>query len=280
MQSLDNKVHTKDQVQDIVGSGIPIIGEIPFINDKNSLNKIFSSTSRSVITESFRILISNLNFTLFNNEKKSNEKVILVTSTIKGEGKTIVSVNLAANLSLNNSRVLLLGSDLRNPQIHKFLGVDKNVPGISDLIVNEDLDWQDIKIKSNNIDIIVSGKIPPNPTELLSSNRFKQLVNLFRKNYDYIVVDSAPCLLVSDTFQISKIVDSTIYVVRSNFTENKLVKYIEDSNNQNKFNGLNIVINSVGSSNSYSYAYKYGYGYGYKYGYNYGYGYGYGSNKN
>ena len=125
----------------------------------------------------------------------------------------------------------------------------------------------------------MSGTIPPNPTELLTSDKFKKLINLVKNKYDHIIIDSAPCLLVSDTIEISRLADITLYVFRANYTASNLVDYIRDSKKKQKLNNINLVINSVGNSQTYGYkyGYQYGYQYGYKYSYNYGYGYGYGN---
>ena len=157
------------------------------------------------------MLIANLNFVLFN--KKNLNNVILVTSSIKGEGKTIVSVNTASLISAKFNKVILIGADLRNPQIHKFLDVDKSTKGLSDYIYKDDLEWKKLILKRNNLDILLSGTIPPNPTSLLSSDKFANLINEIKSEYDYVIIDSAPCLLVSDTFEISKYVDTTLYIV-------------------------------------------------------------------
>ena len=267
---IDNKIHTKKQLTSRLPN-IPVIGEIPFIANKENLLKIFNNRSRNPLFESIRIMVANLNFTNLENKSKGN--IFLVTSSIKGEGKTIVSVNTAASLSKNNNNVLLLGADLRNPQIHKFIGLSKSKKGISDYIYNDNLNWESCIIKNEKFDILLSGTIPPNPTELLSSQKFNRFIDEIKKIYDYIIIDSAPCLLVSDTFEISKFVDSTIYVTRSNFSNLVLCDFIKECHINKKLKNINIVLNSVG--NSQSYGYKYGYQYGYKYGYNYGYGYGY-----
>jgi len=132
--------------------------------------------------------------------------------------------------------------------------------------------------KFENLDILFSGAIPHNPTALLSSNIFKNLLSLLKNDYDYIIIDSAPCLLVSDTFQFIEYADSVVYLFRANYTDSKIVEFINETYQSKKIKNFNIVINAVG--NSASYGYKYGYQYGYKYGYNYGYGYGYSAENN
>ena len=165
----------------------------------------------------------------------------------------------------------MIGTDLRNPQIHRYLNIDKNFNGLADLIYDNEVKVDDVIIKHNNLDIILSGAIPPNPTTILSSDKFKNLINDLKKSYDYIILDTAPCLLVSDTFELSNLADLTLYVVRSNHSEKSLLDFIEDCNKKNKMKNMNIVFNAVGANKSYDYKYSYGY----KYAYNYGYGYGY-----
>lgn len=277
---LDTKIHTKEQLKKLANE-IPIIGEIPYIKNNNELKEIIKSKSRNPIAESVRMVAANLNFVLFKDAAKQKNNLILVTSSIKGEGKTIVSVNTASVLASKFKKVLLIGADLRNPQIHKFLSLKKTTQGLSNYITGAKNSWKDMLIKDNEFDVLLSGLIPPNPTELLSSDRFKLFLDEVRSEYDYVVIDSAPCLLVSDTFEISKYVDTTLYVIRANYSEVKLMDFIHENIKIKKLSNLNLVFNGVGNSKSYgyNYSYSYGYKYGYKYGYNYGYGYGYNESK-
>tara|TARA_B100002019_G_scaffold96470_2_gene83004 strand:- start:385 stop:2748 length:2364 start_codon:yes stop_codon:yes gene_type:complete len=257
----DNKVHTRDDLNFI---GSPVLAEIPYANDEifslNNLN-IFS---RSALIESFRMLLANLSFIV----KKSTGNTILVTSTIKGEGKTLVSTYLSKLLTFRNKKVLLIGTDLRNPQIHSYLGIDKySSKGLADYLHLDDLKWEDLIIKNENLHIILSGVIPPNPAELLNSKKYTDLIESVKKSYDYIIIDSAPCLLVGDTVQMASLYDTSICVVRANHSTTDVLKFIKD--NKDIFNNLCLVLNSVGNSA------LYGYKYSYQYGYNYGYGYGY-----
>ena len=274
----DTKIHSKEQLSKLLEIDIPIIGEIPFIKSENTEGR--STTDRDQLSESIRIIIANLNFTLFNSDKGHNN-LILVTSSIKGEGKTLVSLNMASMLSSKFKKVLLVGGDLRNPQIHKFIGKDKSDLGLTNHLFNsKENNWKNSVVKYKNIDILLSGSIPPNPTELLSSKRFSDFIDEAKNLYDYVIIDSAPCLLVSDTYEISNYTDTTVYVTRSNYTDIKLIDFIQESIKSKKLRNLNIVINAVGNSNyyGYKYAYKYGYRYGYQYGYSYSYGYNYGYN--
>ena len=276
--SLDTKIHTKEQ---LVGffPNIPVVGEIPHVTDSNLLENILSADPRNQVLESFRMIVSNLGFSLFKNNLEKN-KTILVTSSVKGEGKTFISTAVA-NVMSSSGKTILIGSDLRNPQLHKHLHLDKDISGLTDFISKVGANIDDYiltDIKDAPYDVLLSGTIPPNPTELLASDKFENLLNYLKNKYDNIVIDSAPSLLVSDTFQISLKIDACLYVVRSNYTDIKLKPFIEENYNSNKLNNMNIVLNGVGNSKSYGYkyGYQYGYQYGYKYSYNYGYGYGYG----
>ena len=274
---LDTKIHTKNELENLLNPDIPIIGEIPFLHNQDMLNSFVLSESRNELAESIRMIVANLEY-IFSNHKK-NSKVILTTSTIKGEGKTICSANIASVLTTKSNKVLLVGADLRNPRLHKFINVDKNIPGLTNFLFDSTQDWKNFIVKHANLDILVSGAIPPNPTQLLSSGAFKKFIEHARTIYDYVIIDSAPCLLVSDTFEISKHCDCSVYVFRANHSDKKLTDYINNLKSNNILSpNFNIVINSVGNSQSYGYkyGYQYGYQYGYKYGYNYGYGYGYG----
>ena len=220
---------------------------------------------------------------MMNDEDKS--KVILVTSSIKGEGKTFVAVNTANMLASKRKKVLLIGCDLRNTQLHKFFNLEKNILGLSNLCANGDLNNLDKYIHKFDSDsnanpalnVMFSGPIPPNPSLLLESKYFEKIIEKLSLNYDYLILDTAPCLLVSDTFQISKFSDATLYVLRAAYTDKALSEFISENYSKNKLKRINFVLNAVGKSTSYGYKYGYQYGYKYSYGYNYGYGYGYSS---
>ena len=276
---LDDKIHTKDQLIN-TGYNIPVIGEIPYFDDLKDEN----SNNRSPIAESFRMLISNLNFVLDKKKIERRARIILVTSTIKGEGKTFISYNSAKTLAskFEKNNVLLIGADLRNPQIHKFIDFDKKTKGLSNFLSSDNKSVDEFIIKSTDgFSILLSGIIPPNPTQLLGSSKMNDLIKSLSEKYDYIVIDSAPCLLVSDTFEISAFADSTFYVCRAAHSNVKLLEFANECKQTKKLNNINFILNSVGNSGiyGYKYGYQYGYQYGYKYGYNYGYGYGYSEDK-
>lgn len=261
---LDTKLHSKDDIAEVT-TQIPVIGEIPDLRKKKNI--IFNDPNdRSPLAESFRILSSNVDYVLPVKEGEKG-KIIYCTSTIKGEGKTYVSLNLSLALSSINKKVLLIGADLRNPQIHTHISEDKQKPGLSNYLHDVDYNWQDALIsgfdKHPNHRIILSGSIPPNPAHLLTNGRFKKLIEEAREIYDYVVVDTAPTILVTDTMLISQLADVTIYITRANYTEKNLLKFSKDLSESGKLKNMAYVINSVGASKSQGYGYNYGYNYGY-----------------
>ncbi|WP_412984126.1 GumC family protein [Pontimicrobium sp. IMCC45349] len=257
---LDTKLHGKSDIEKMV-SEIPVAAEIPKI--KTGDNIFRNPNDRSVLAESFRILSSNVNYIL---PARDNAKVIFCTSTIKGEGKTFVSLNLSLALSSLNKRVLLIGADLRNPQIHSYFDIEKNKAGLSNYLHDVDFNWQSALIKGfeqhPNHDILISGSLPPNPAHLLTNGRFETLLEEAKDIYDYIIVDTAPTILVTDTLLISKFADATMYVTRADFTEKNLINHSIDLHKKNKLKNMAYVVNSVGANKSYGYNYGYGYGYG------------------
>ncbi|MCD2257634.1 GumC family protein [Psychroserpens luteolus] len=265
---LDTKLHGKEDISK-QNNKIPIIGEIPDIKKNDGL--IFRNPNdRSALAESFRILSSNVNYLmpLMKNDNEDQGKVIYCTSTIKGEGKTYISINLSLALSSLNKKVLLIGADLRNPQIHTQIDSDKNAVGLSNYLHDQSFDWKDHLVKGfdkhPNHDILLSGSIPPNPSSLLTNGRFETLIEEAKERYDYIVVDTAPTILVTDTMLISQLSDVTVYIARANFTDKKLLSFSKDLFESGKLKNMAYVINGVGNNKSYGYNYGYNYGYGSK----------------
>ncbi len=268
---LDNKIKDKNDIE-FKNSQIPVIAEMPFFKDF----KLFAvQNDRSVNAESFRILSSNVNFSLPPKENKLGQ-VILVTSSIMGEGKTFIATNLALAMASYNKKVLLIGADMRKPKLHDSLNMDKTEEGLSSYLHNYEIDWKDTIVKENpyneNLHILFSGIIPPNPSNLISNGRFEKLMDEAKTEYDYIVIDTAPTIYVNDTLLISNTADLTIYLTRHDYTEKNLVTYVDSLNENSKLKNIAFIINGIGSNA------KYGYGYNYKYSYNNGYGYGYGEN--
>ena len=277
---LNTKIYSKDDLLDLKINA-PIIAEIPqIVDDSNKL--LQSSNERSPLAESFRILSSNLNFIV--PKDINGGKVILSTSTIKGEGKTFTALNLSLTYSSLNKKVLLIGADLHNPQIHKYLNLDKSISGLTNYLIDNTFDWKSALLKLNSnleCDALLGGVIPPNPAQLLSNGNFDKLLAEARSIYDYIIVDTPPSLLVSDTLSIAHLSDVVLFVTRCNHTDKEVLNFIKDTISSEKVKNVGLVLNGLGATNSYGYGYAYNYsykyGYNYKYTYNYGYGYGYDS---
>ena len=262
---LNTKIKGKGDVVSNVGN-IPILAELPRIKGNNLV--FDNPVDRSVQSEAFRILSANVDYILPPKEHNvSKGQVIYCTSTIKGEGKTYVGMNLSLALSSINKKVLLIGADLRNPQIHNYVSKNKNEAGLSNFLHDESFDWKDGLItgfkKHPKHDILLSGSIPPNPTQLLTNGRFEQLINEAKTIYDFVIVDTAPTILVTDTLLISRLADATIYLLRADYTEKNLLEFSKGLNDSGKLKNMAYVINGVGASRSYGYSYNYGYGYGY-----------------
>ena len=260
---LNTKIKNREDVSQI-NSKIPIVGEIPIVNDKKIL---FSDPEdHSTAAEAFRILSSNVNYILPVNDGDKG-RVIFCTSTIKGEGKTFASINLSLALSSINKKVLLIGADLRNPQLHSYIKEDRHIQGLSYYLHESDCNWKDLIIKGfpkhKNHDIILSGSIPPNPANLLTNGRFNKLIEEAKNEYDYIIADTAPTLLVTDTMLVSDLADTTIYLIRPNHTEKKLLSFSKDLFESGRLKNMAYIINGIDAKKSHGYGYNYGYGYGY-----------------
>ena len=254
-ETLDTKVHTKQQIL----SEIPeasCIAEIPV----NVLeNDMVHPNDFSVFAESFRILGSNLKY-LLKAKNVINGGVILVTSSIKGEGKTTISMNTALTLA-GKSKVIIVGADIRNPQIHRFVK-GKNI-GLTDYLVSDKTNADSYIINSlvnENLDVLFSGQIAPNPNDLLDMQKFDDLIIDLKSKYDFVVLDSAPVMLVSDTLHLVENSDVVLYVVKSDFTEKEMIDFAAGFQRENGIKNMAFVLNSVKPENT-RYGKKYGYGY-------------------
>ncbi|MUP44546.1 polysaccharide biosynthesis tyrosine autokinase [Gramella sp. BOM4] len=259
---LSNKVKSREDMEKVTKE-IPVVGEIPRVTGKD--NEMIQKNDRSVLAEAFRILHTNLQYLIVNTADKQRGNTIFVTSTVKGEGKTLVSFNLATTLANTNKKVLLVGGDLRNPQLQRFEKDAREHIGVSDYLANDELDLKDLIRESNtdnpNLQLLPSGTIPPNPSELWRRNKTGEMFRELEGMYDYIIVDTAPSLLVTDTFLINKWADLTLYVVRAGYTEKKLLQFAVDSKNDGKLHDVSFVLNDVKWAN-FGYGNKYGYAYG------------------
>lgn len=254
----NNKVKTKHDVEKL-SDGIPVIGEIPQL--PRGAEEVIKPNDLTPMAEAFRILITNLKFVL---PKREGGRVVFTTSTVKGEGKTFVSVNLALTMATPSTRVIIIGSDIRNPQLQRFNPARRGLAGLTEFLYEPNTQLESIIHQSTfnpNLDVIYSGMIPPNPTELLSNGRFAVLLEELRHRYDYIIVDTAPIMLVTDTILISDLADATLYVTRSGYSEKALIEYAKGTVRDGKLVNASFVLNDV-DKDYFGYGNKYGYGYG------------------
>ena len=211
----------------------------------------------SVSAELFRSLRTNIGFMIPSAKKNP---VILVTSSVNSEGKSYVATNLAISLSLLNKKVALVGLDIRKPMLSTYLGLSSE-GCLTSYLSDDSYSIDDLVVPSefSNLDILPSGIIPPNPNELLQSDRLDQLFAELRQRYDYVIVDSAPVAMVSDTFQLSRVADMTVYVCRARYTTFDLIDFLNQVNEQKRLPNIVTVLNGVNAKNI---GYGYGYGYG------------------
>ncbi|MFI7712081.1 GumC family protein [Elizabethkingia anophelis] len=252
----NNKIKSKHDLEKL--SHVPVLGELPSVEKGEP--DIVQMNDISPMAEAFRILITNMNFIL---PKIENGKIVFVTSTVKGEGKTFTSVNLSLTLATPSKKVIIIGSDIRNPQLQRYNTSRKGLKGLTEYLYSDQTKVEDIvHVSTFNpyLDVIYSGMIPPNPTELLTNGRYEQLLKELRLKYDYIIVDTAPLMLVTDTFLISDLADATIYVSRSKYTEKALIEFANSNIDQKKIKNVGFVLNDV-NKNYFGYGNKYGYGY-------------------
>lgn len=271
-QAFKTTIDGKKDVTD--RTNIPILASIPITN---SADKLMRMASRNPVAEAMRMLRSNLRYT--------GQTVFQVTSSLPEEGKSFISTNLAIALAHVGKKVLLLGADLRKPRLRKMFGVERDrnkgvVPYIIGLNGNLESSIYHNCADIDNLDVLFSGPVPPNPSELLESDKMSELMNALRgMNYDYIIIDSSPYLPVADATTVDRYVDANIFVLRAGVADLKFIKELDNISKDGKLKNIALVLNGV-DTKSRAYGYYYGYGYG-RYGYGnkgggYGYGYGYG----
>ncbi len=262
---MNNKVQSKEDIDKM--TSIPFIGGVG--HNALATNLIVMEKPKSGVAESFRALRSNLNYFTSNKEKQ----IFMVSSSISGEGKTFTTINLATVFALSGKRTLIVGADMRRPKIYEDfqrsnqVGLSTYLSGLSEL---KDV-IQDTEIE--NLFLISGGPVPPNPSELLLTDRFDKFITGALDQFDYVIIDTPPLALVTDAFVISKFVDHTVFVLRQNYSPKEFVRSIDEYHRSGKLKSISILLNDIYKSGL-------GYGYGQAYAYHYGYGYGYGKKNN
>lgn len=260
---LNNKIIDKTDIEK--GTTAPILGFISHNSLKTEIPVL--ENPGSTLSESFRSVRTNLKYFV----KDTKCPVISVSSTISTEGKTFISVNLAAILAMSGKRVLLVGLDLRKPRIHRIFEM-KNETGLSNYLIGE-ANYEDVivKTKVKNLCFAQSGPVPPNPAELIESAEMTGFITRAKKEFDFIVIDTPPVAIVTDALLVSELTDFYIFVIRQRYSSKNTLGLVEELHKSENIKSLGIVINDINVSGYYGYGLRYGYslGYGYYYGYNY-----------
>ena len=256
-------------------TSLPVIGDIPLADEKSGSIAVFENQN-NLMSETFRNVRTNLQFMLEN-----GKNVILATSTISGEGKSFVSSNLAISLSLLGKKVVIVGLDIRKPGLNKVFNLSRKEHGITQFLTNPTVNLMDLVQPSDinrNLFILPGGAVPPNPTELLARDGLEKAIETLKTNFDYVILDTAPVGMVTDTLLIGRTADLSVYVCRADYTRKAEFTLVNELSEKNKLPNLCVVINGLDlQKKKYGYYYGYGkygkyYGYGKRYGYGYGYG--------
>ena len=256
LELFNSKVQSKEDVEKV--TTIPFTGGVGHKSGENNLEVLTSP--KTSIAESFRALRSNLNYFL----GQRDQAVIMITSSISGEGKTFTTLNLASVISLSGKKVLIVGADMRKPKLFSDFRLVNDV-GLSTYLAGI-TDFETIVQKTSylGIDLVSGGSVPPNPAELLLTEKMSDFLKEAKKRYDFIIIDTPPLAIVSDAFSLAEFADHTLFVIRQNYTPISLLRTLEDSYRLGKLKNVSIVLNDIHVSGpGYGYGYGYGFGYGY-----------------
>ncbi|MCG9793941.1 polysaccharide biosynthesis tyrosine autokinase [Flavobacterium algicola] len=238
---------------------IPLIGVVGLNTDSTEL-AVFDRP-KSALSESFRAIRSSLQF-LYKQQNVNGAKTVMVTSSVSGEGKTFCSLNIATVFALSEKKTVIVGLDLRKPKLSNEFGLSNDV-GVVNYLINQKK-VEDIINKTHipYLDVILSGPIPPNPSELILSEKMNELIDELKQQYDYIILDTPPVGLVSDALELTQYVDVTLYIVRQNFSKKEMITLLNNRLNRKELSNVSIVFNGYENKAKYGNAYGYGYGYG------------------
>lgn len=263
IQLLRYKIEGRADVERL--TKIPIIADIPVATEsaKTKADIVVHENKNNMMEEVFRSLRSNIQFAL-----KDNQKTVLFTSNTSGEGKTFIAANVAVSFALLGKKVVLVGLDIRKPRLSELFGINDTETGITKLLMHDNPSLEQVRGQilpsgiNDNLDLLMAGPIPPNPAEIISRKGLDEVFAHLKNEYDYIIIDTAPVGLVTDTISIGRVVDSTVYVCRADYTAKSAFGYFNELSDSGKLPTPSIVVNAVDLSKK-----KYGYYYGYgKYG--------------
>jgi capsular exopolysaccharide synthesis family protein len=260
---IHNDIISLNEITKHTHASIGILGIIPrYKKDIPVSQLVVNKNPKSLIAESFRTIRTNLQFI----STKKGAKVMAITSTVSGEGKTFIAINLGGIIAFSGKKVIILDLDMRKPKIHSGFGVE-NLKGMSTLLIEKDsLESCIHHSEQENLDFITAGPIPPNPSELIINGKINTILEELKQTYDVIIIDTPPVGLVTDGINVIQNADYPIYIFRSEYSKKNFIQNVDRLFNENNLSRLSIILNGVDvSKNSYGYNYGYGYGYGYTY---------------
>jgi capsular exopolysaccharide synthesis family protein len=258
-------------IEDIISlTQLPLIGIVGVKHSETNLS-VFERP-KSALSESFRAIRSSLQF-LYKKQNIEGTKTLMLTSSVSGEGKTFCSLNIATVFALSEKKTIIVGLDLRKPRIFDDFNIQNDLGAVNYLIGQNKLDEVIQHTHIPYLDVITSGPIPPNPSELILGDSMREMLEELKQKYDYIILDTPPVGLVSDALELVQFCDVTLYIVRQNFTKKEMLTLLNNRHKRGELNNISIIFNGYENKAKYGVGYGYGYGYGYSYGYGYGSGY-------
>ena len=268
------KIESRVDVERI--TNVSVIGDVPLVDNVKTDSVVIKENENGLMEEVFRNVRTNIQYML-----QEGQKVILFTSTVQGEGKSFNAANLAVSFAFMDRRTVVVGMDIRKPKLNHIFGLSGKLPGMTQFLASPSsvdlLSLCQPTAVSPNLYVLPSGAVPPNPTELVARKSLEQAIDLLKQHFDYVILDTAPIGMVTDTRLIARVADLSVYVCRAGYTHKNDFELINELEQEKKLPNLCVLINGIDMSkrkNGYYYSYgKYSkYGYGKKYGYGYGYG--------
>ncbi|WP_281238829.1 polysaccharide biosynthesis tyrosine autokinase [Flavobacterium praedii] len=254
---INNTIHNPEDIQKL--TSIPLIGVVGINMD--NINLAVFEKPKSALSESFRAIRSSLQF-LYKKNNVAGAKTLMITSSVSGEGKTFCSINIATVFALSEKKTVIVGLDLRKPKLFEEFNLQNTVGVVNYLIDQKSLDEIVNPTSIPFLDVILSGPIPPNPSELIMSDGMKELIEELKTKYDYIILDTPPVGLVADSLELSQYCDVTLYMVRQNFTKKEMITLLNNRVNRGELHNTSIILNGFENKAKYGGGYGYGYGYG------------------
>ena len=246
---VNNTIQNPDDISRL--TSIPLIGVIGINKDKTDL-AVFEKP-KSALSESFRAIRSSLQF-LYKKNSVAGTKTLMITSSVSGEGKTFCSINIATVFALSGKKTVIVGLDLRKPKLFEEFNLTNSVGVVNYLIKDKTLDEIVKHTSVPFLDVILSGPIPPNPSELILSDRMEDLIDELKNKYDYIILDTPPVGLVADSLELAQYCDVTLYIVRQNFTKKGMITLLNNRVNRGELNNMSVILNSFENKAKYAVA--------------------------